>query len=43
MRPTQMSYQRYDNLLIRKDLCKLDHSLEVLFGKAVPVFLHQLS
>src|SRR5258708_14550233 len=40
--PAQLSYQRYDNLLIRKRGGKLHHPAKVLFRKTTAVILHQL-
>jgi hypothetical protein len=32
--PTELSYQRYDNLLVGKDLGELDHAAQILFAEA---------
>ena len=39
----QLSYQRYDNLLLREDFCKLNHAAKILLGEAGSTLFHQLS
>jgi serine/threonine protein kinase len=38
-----LSYQRYDNLLLREDFCKLNHAAKILLGEAGSMLFHQLS
>jgi len=41
MCPAQLSYQRYDNLLVRKGDGNLHHAAKILHGEATAVIFRQ--
>jgi hypothetical protein len=43
MGPTQLSYQRYDNLFLGKDLGKLHHPAQIFLAEAWAMLVNQLS